>query len=428
MKPQALLHITALLTLASLSATANAASPPRRGHYGVVEFGAHADGKTDDTEAFQKALNAAAAGGGGVVHVPTGNFLMMGHLDVPPNVTLEGIWHAPPRGAVDLENGMGTTLLAVEGKGVADGTPFISLHTSSTLEGVTIFYPEQVKENPPHPYPWTVRTEGDNCSVLNVLIVNPYQALDMGTKFTGRHYVNGLYAQALYRGLFIDQCYDVGRIENVHFWPFWEPLTKGPLFDFTLENGVAYTIARTDGQFATNCFCIFYGTGFHFVDAGHGGGSGAYTNCYSDVTPCAVKVDAVQTHSGVSFVNGMFMATVEVGPENAGPVMFTGCGFWGWDKKTTRHAKLEGTGHTTFSSCHFSMAGFEKTGEEAVYVDANGDGLTVTGCDFVTEGSVHVRLGGKVNAAIVTGNRFRGGEKVENESNGDVQMGLNAGR
>src|SRR5207253_5025366 len=110
-------------------------------------------------------------------------------------------------------------------------------------------------------YPWTVRADGDNCTIRNLLIVNPYNAVDFGTKASGRHYINGLYAQPLKTGLFIDKCFDVGRVENVHFWPFWRDDKK--LEAWTAKNATAFVIGRTDWEYMNNCFCIFYATGYH---------------------------------------------------------------------------------------------------------------------------------------------------------------------
>ena len=36
------------------------------------------------------------------------------------------------------------------------------------------------------------------------------------------------------------------------------------------------------------------------------------------------------------------------------------------------------------------------------------------------------KLNGSVKAATIVGNRFRGGQKVENTSEGSVEIGLNA--
>ena len=50
--------------------------------YSVYHFGARGDGKHNDTAAIQAAMNAAAAAGGGVAHLPhNGTFLTGGGLN-----------------------------------------------------------------------------------------------------------------------------------------------------------------------------------------------------------------------------------------------------------------------------------------------------------------------------------------------------------
>ena len=399
------------------------------GAYCVVDMGARGDGVADDTGAFQKALDAAAGDGGGVVKVPTGKYFIETHLEVPDNVALEGVWRAPARG-VPVDGG--SVLLAVEGKGKVDGTPFITLHTNSVIEGLSIFYPEQIKANPPHAYPWTVQAASgtDNCSIIHVTMINPYQAVDFGTHFTGRHYIDGLYAQALFKGLYINQCYDVGRIENVHFWPFWDTDPASPLWAFTKEKGTAYIIGKTDGEMAFNCFSIFYHVGMHFIrgpiDKGRTApGSGVYTNCYMDITPCAIKVDEVAADAGISFVNGMFMSGVEVGPDNKGQVKFTACGFWA-NRDQTYHANLEGRGSVMFQACHFSKWDQDKKGVACIQSD--NARLIVNACEFNTEREDHlkIQLGPNVKAAVITSNLMPGGALIQNNSKGEVQIANNA--
>src|SRR5689334_3710513 len=62
----------------------------------VGDFGAHGDGKSDDTAAFQSALNAAGKNGGGIVYASRGTYFFAGHLDVPSAVTLKGMWESVP--------------------------------------------------------------------------------------------------------------------------------------------------------------------------------------------------------------------------------------------------------------------------------------------------------------------------------------------
>ena len=55
--------------------------------FDVSAFGAKGDGFTKDTAAFQKALDAAASGGGGTVVVPEGSYVI-GSITIGANTTL----------------------------------------------------------------------------------------------------------------------------------------------------------------------------------------------------------------------------------------------------------------------------------------------------------------------------------------------------
>lgn len=419
-KPWQLLLFCGLLCLITRATSAKTSlfRAPKQSVFNVLEMGARGDGKTDDTPAFQRAIDRANAIGGGVVFVPRGNFLIKTHLVVKENVTLKGIFEAPPARTQDL----GSTLLAVENAGGLNGTPFITLKANGTLKGLSIFYPNQREQMPPLVYPWTVRGDGDNCSIVDTLMVNPYAAVDFGTVSAGRHYINGLYAQALYRGVFVDKCYDVGRIQNVHFWQFWRITPE--IDAWTRQNAIAFILGRTDWEYLSNCFCIQYKTGYQFVALKDGPGNAVLTNCGSDQGPLSVDVQAVQDHAGVSFTNGQFMAGIHIGPNNRGPVKFTSCGFWGEGGITQNHAVLEGKNQTIFSSCHFIGWDQRQTGAPCLQVE--GGGLSVQGCDFMDLGKAQIHLGPNVESAIILGNRLRGGQKIDTQSQGDVQMGLNS--
>src|ERR1035438_5576398 len=112
------LYIVALLCAVGLASAATNADA-----YSVRDFGARADGTTDDTAAFQKALDAAGQAGGGVVYAPRGNYFFAGHLSVPNSVTLKGVWESVPS-HVGMRNADsakptddGTTFLVTESRG-----------------------------------------------------------------------------------------------------------------------------------------------------------------------------------------------------------------------------------------------------------------------------------------------------------------------
>src|SRR5258707_13188754 len=81
-----------------------AIAAPNPDFYSVRDYGAKGDGQTDDTGAFQKALEAARQAGGGGVYAPRGNYFFAGHLVVPTAVTLKGVWESVPS-HVGVRNG-----------------------------------------------------------------------------------------------------------------------------------------------------------------------------------------------------------------------------------------------------------------------------------------------------------------------------------
>lgn len=424
----------ALASLAApiMSGVGLAAAPPppepKSGDFGepylnVRKFGARGDGKTDDTAAIQRALDAAGKQGGNVVLLSTGRYLVGSSLHIPIGVTLEGVSRAP-MSSDGLGRGNGSCLLAVGGKGKPDGEPLFSLYANSTLCGVSIFYPEQTF--PPVEYPWTIRQRGSNVSLVNVLLINPWQGVDFGTYPGGRYYIRGLYGQPLKTGLFIDKCYDVSRVEDVHFWPFWRNDAKTN--SFTTREATAFRIGRADWLYMFNCFAIFYKIGYHFVHTPSGDPNVLLTQCGTDLGydmgSLSVKVDACQPWSGISFLNGQFTGTVEVGKTNSGPVKFTNCGFFAAQPGLvdSNIAVLEGSGLTTFIGCHFGPSWVRD--KKATALTLRSGRLTVDGCEF-SENRRHISLEKGAPAAVITGNHFHGPAQISNQIGSRAKIGMN---
>lgn len=140
----------------------------------------------------------------------------------------------------------------------------------------------------------------------------------------------------IWRGLFVDQCYDIGHIENIHFWPFglsYQP--DDPYCKWININGVAFEFARSDWHYVSNTFCFGYGRGYYFSDCGHGGTNGNFLGIGADSCRRAVLVDQSQKQ-GLIITNGEFVGRwtsegsvcLEIGEENEGAVMLTNCSFW----------------------------------------------------------------------------------------------------
>jgi hypothetical protein len=390
------------------------------------DYGVIGDGVFDNTNSIQNALNEAQKTNP-VCYLPPGRYRINGSLTVPSGVTLLGASGGVPHS----EHPIGTVLLAYGGRGEVDGQPLITLKPNAVISKMIIHYPEQIVSDIV-PYPWTIRGDGELCQVLDMTLTNPYQAIDFGTNWNELHTIRNVFGCPLKTGIYIDQCTDIGRIENVHFNPnFWtrmalEPkLSGGDLASYLKENLVGFKIGKTDWEYISNCFVIFPLIGFHFGDFGHGAGNADVTQSGSDICPLAVRVDKVQDHAGVQFVNGQFMATLEIGEANRGPVKLTNCGFWGVPETKEQIIK-SGPSTLILNSCHFT--GWDSKHEGEPCIRANGGRLIVNGCEFMDEGKNQILLEKGLTAATIIGCLLRGDSGVVNDSDGDVRIDFNTNR
>jgi len=417
-----------LILMPLFGAVAFAGPTPDPDHYSVLDFGAKADGKTDDTVAVQKALDAAAQAGGGVVYAPRGNYFFAGHLEVGRGVALEGAWQSVPSHP-GLRNDRapkptdgGTTFLITENTGNEQGAPFIKLSDNSTLKGVVLFYPGQIDNDVPHPYPYAIAMRGDNAAVLQVELLNPYNGIDAA--HAGRHLIRDVQGQPLRRGIFVDAIYDIGRIEDVHFNPWWS--MKPKLFEWQESNGEAFIFARSDWEYVFNTFCFGYKVGYKFIKTQVGVCNGNFLGIGADDCFTAVDVEDSARY-GLLISNGEFTSfhgpdptMVQVGTDNTGTVRFQNCAFWG---PCNQIAKIAGRGTVGFSDCTFVQWDRNREGRHAIQAESGN--LIVNGCEF-QEDKPQVELGEKVRRATISANIITGPLRITNHSQHKVVISNNA--
>ena len=450
-------------TIAGIAGMATLLDSPRLAHgepnvspwasatLNVKSFGAAGDAKTDDTAAFQRALDAVQKAGGGTVYAPPASYLFKGILSVPGGVTLRGSYAYVPShpdiidpkvvkpGDENSDHMIGTTpglthdakwirpgedgtaLLVTAGKGSEEGAPFITLHTNSSVCGLVIYYPDQITDGPPHPYPWAIRMKGANAAVFDVELLNPYQGIN--TAGSARHNIRNLTGQPLRRGILVDEIFDIGRIENVHFNATWSWDSK--VAEWQLANGECFIFGRADWEFVFNTFCLGYHTGYKFIETPSGECNGNFLGIAADACQRAVVLEGC-SRVGLLITNGEFVAdrgddptTVLVGPENKGALRFSNSSFWG---RCNQVAKIAGHGVVAFTDCTFDE--WAHTNDRAAIQVASGS-LLVRGCDF-RQNSPHVALAEGVERAVITANLFTGPTKIENLSKKDVHIALNS--
>jgi hypothetical protein len=320
------------------------------------------------------------------------------------------------------------------------------MRSSTSLTGVTIYYPEQ-KVDDIQPYPWTVQIRGDpenpkdvsfDSTVANVTLVNSYNGIRTGPTENGRHRIMGVQGTVLRRGIFVDWTGDVGRIENVqfhsHFWAHqafdgdWNKV-----FAYMQQHLEAFVFGRTDWEYVTNTFVFPAKTGYRFIETENGSCNGQFLGIGADACDTAVEVDAIQPQ-GLLITNGEFNAhrvgrstQIVIEPGCKGNVRFVNCGFWG---PVLHNAVLRGEGYTSFSDCYFSN-NFDSR-EASIVVEAGK--VQVQNCTFdalakarqpgnadhTAGGSqrfqptaIHLKAG--VRSAIVRGNNGFYGVEIRNE-------------
>ena len=399
-------------------------------NWNVVDSGAARDGQMDCTSVFQRLLDDAGKSGGGTVSVPAGRFRINGHLSVPANVTLQGIYRVPPTtGPVAITNLTGSVLLAYAGRGDSNAPPFLRLAgNNASIAGLIVAYPEWKQTDvPPIPYPPCVLSQDtENVGVQECLLLNPYEAIRLVRAH--RHLIRNVTGYPIWRGIFVDECYDIGHIENVHFWPFGVSYeATNPYCKWINTQGVAFEIARADWHYILNTFCFGYGIGYKFSQSKAGSSNGNFVGLGADSCERAVVVQQAQP-PGLLFVNGEFVGRwsstnavcMEIEPGAEGKVSLANCSFWGpIDRCVWMRSAV---GQFTASACNFVHWDVRASGSPALQLDAGR--AIIQGCTFGQD-NLHVEIKPEVKSAIITGNQAAGGLRVENGAGKRVQMGFN---
>lgn len=386
----------------------------------VKSFGAIGDGQTDCTAAFQSALDVAGRRSESV-YAGSGNYRFLGHLRVPDGVTLKGSWESVPSHNGIRDAGLpkptdgGTTFLIEEGEGQESGA-FLTLGTNSTLKGVVLYYPKQDPKGEPKPYPWAVAMRGKNPAVLDVELLNPYNGIDATQN--ERHLIRNVSGQPLRRGIWVDQIYDIGRVENVHFNPWWSAQDK--VLNWQREHGEAFIFERTDWEYVLNTFAFGYKVGYRFGASKAGACNGNFLGIGADDCNAAVKVEQAAPY-GLLITNGEFTSfhgpnptEVVVDPSNSGVVRFTNCAFWG---PSDRIADISGTGTVGFGDCTFVQWDGQRQGLAAIR--AIGGSLLVRGCEF-REDKNQFELGENLRNAVLRDNLYVKGLRLKSRAKAGV--------
>ncbi|GEM_PF-1121416 len=373
--------------------------------YNVLNFGAIANGKVDDTKAINSAINYAAEHGGGIVWLPIGSYKIEGTIFVYPGIVLEGAaWRAlgaPPSNT--------TTILAYPSSKSTESSflkpvmPTIYLSDGSTVKDLVVYYPDQ---DVTHviPYPPAIGGSGNMMTVENVTLINPYIGIDFMGGTSSLHYIKNVYGSPLHIGIEIDNCFDIGRVENVHFNPnFWQP-GNGDLETYIHNHLYAFIIGRSDWEYFLNTFVWGAKVGYLFEQTSQGACNGNFVGIGSDWSGRAVWVKASQP-MGIQVVNGEFVgspvapAVIEV---DSGKLMLSNSTIWG---PAPKEDILLNNGTVMVNSCNFESWASNGSNNAPAIKAINGR-LMVSNSLFVQSG-LAIQIGKGVYESSITGNIFQ---------------------
>lgn len=288
----------------------------------VKDFGAVGNAVTDDTAAFQAAIDYVTTLGGGTVMVPTARYLFnsTGHLTLKANVALVGDKEGPFDVQVDpTTTTTGPTLLITNTTNI-----FIQQASggNNTIANLIFAYPSQ---NQPSnstiiAYPYTIVQSVGGMYIDRCLFLNSYDAIWLGN---GRCSVTDCIMGALHTGIKLDFCEDWNFISNIGFIPAWtycKIAGGGGAFPQAMDvamqtNGsIGLYFLRADSVKVCNVGIFgYWQTGILF-DAGAAGSSyGDFANIDIDYPVSGIICKSTAINIGVRFSNLGFSAHPSAG-------------------------------------------------------------------------------------------------------------------
>jgi|GEM_PF-3162803 len=254
----------------------------------VKNFGAKGDGVTDDTQAFKNSLIFASWKCGNVFVPPSdkGYLLSGDNINIPEGVTLYGVSNG--HNGVWTGKVAGSTLLITGNATLENGNPVFIMNMGSEFKGLSIVYPNQTETNPPIAYPFLIRGLTSNCNdilIENIFLYNCFQFADFSMAHQ-RVAIKNIYGDVLKKGIIIDNCWDVDRIQDIHFWGYFSDgkttEQQNALSIYRANNSVGITLGKADGIQGDNIFMYGLNIGLLLGIEGRG--------CYGQITNLSLDI------------------------------------------------------------------------------------------------------------------------------------------
>lgn len=356
----------------------------------VRDFGAVADGTTDDSAAIQSAIDYANANQISTVRA-IGDFALTSGIIIKEGVTLFGGENPPnPRyrngtGWEQLDTG--SVINVKFGSGLsADNfaNAALTMYDNSGVRGFAFIYPDQdMTATTPTTYPPTVTVAPthNGITVSDCAFVNSYSAVDARRDHALLRVLN-CKGYPIRWGIRLGSMTDNDYVEGVHFQPLQAYRgsvdATNSLVGYISENATAIDLGRVSWSVLSSVFAYGYNQGIRMyyqaadTDVTNPGGvetlhvnNCGFDSCYFGLYATHVP-QAGTTHFGVHVENTFFAPT---DPYNAARVQSRGI-YWDMDAATAGDSAL------TVNTCRFWGA------DDVVIECINSRGINITDSTF----------------------------------------------
>ena len=266
--------------------------PEKTGIFNVRYYGAKGNGRADDTQAFEWALEDAGLYGG-IVFVPAGDYVLTRPLAVPSGVELLGDWQgyrsgSPCRIYARYEGGEDEALIRLSENSGVQGLNFYlpdnqpesyatpvgrqyGYANGETYDYAVDSFPES--EVTPKAFPWMIRAEGRGCWVENVSFTNAWNGIDFASFDCSDFVLRGIWGTCMNHGIDVGGGSSLGWVECCFFTfsTWWESIGRSvKLDDYTYAHTTGLTFGScSDLQIFSACtFGIQRGVCFEEEDGG----------------------------------------------------------------------------------------------------------------------------------------------------------------
>lgn len=289
------------------------------GFFDVTKAPYNADptGATSSSTAINNAIAAAQANGGGIVWLPPGKYLLTAGLTITSQVVLCGAgWGTPPQ-----ENPNAATNATGNGSWISISsisfTPITIMGRGATVRDLAFIHTQPTNVTTvgwvPQNYPFTIECNVDDVHLENLFFRNATRAIVIrgyvisppapARTGLGRVSLRHIWGQPIWEGINIDDVFDIVRIDDVDFWPFWSG--TDPVMAFQrLGDCRALTCQKVDGILISNFFAFGYRRAFYFTQSTNivGGFTSEFqmSNCVVDSCPVGLEIDADNTFGKMS--------------------------------------------------------------------------------------------------------------------------------